>query len=174
MDVQSVAGHLLPPGSVFGSLSGQRDQLFPDLMFADLFASGRGRPSVPTPVVATVLVLQALETGSSVLTGHLPRARYRATRDAWLRRAAASENQRSSSPRDSRARTGRAGAPGTGSHNRTVPSSLALASGCRSPAGTAHTAITGPPWPSRTASSDLRRVRAHCARYTAGWARSIL
>ena len=60
MDVQSVAGHLLPPGSVFGFLSGQRDQLFPDVMFADLFASGRGRPSVPASVVATVLVLQAL------------------------------------------------------------------------------------------------------------------
>jgi IS5 family transposase len=30
-------------------------------MFADLFASGRGRPSVPAEVIATVLVLQALE-----------------------------------------------------------------------------------------------------------------
>ena len=30
-------------------------------MFADLFGSGRGRPSVPADVVATVLVLQALE-----------------------------------------------------------------------------------------------------------------
>ena len=60
MDVQSVAGHLLPPGSVFGFLSGQREQLFPDVMFADLFVSGRGRPSVPASVVATVLVLQPL------------------------------------------------------------------------------------------------------------------
>lgn len=30
-------------------------------MFADLFPSGRGRPSVPADVVATVMVLQALE-----------------------------------------------------------------------------------------------------------------
>lgn len=30
-------------------------------MFADLFASGRGRPSVPAEVIATVMVLQALE-----------------------------------------------------------------------------------------------------------------
>ena len=60
MDVQFVAGHLLPLGSVFGFLSGQREQLFPDVMFADLFVSGRGRPSVPASVVATVLVLQPL------------------------------------------------------------------------------------------------------------------
>jgi hypothetical protein len=30
-------------------------------MFADLFPSGRGRPSVPADVIATVMVLQALE-----------------------------------------------------------------------------------------------------------------
>ena len=30
-------------------------------MFADLFTSGRGRPSIPADVVATVMVLQALE-----------------------------------------------------------------------------------------------------------------
>ena len=33
----------------------------PDAMFADLFPSRRGRPSVPADVIATVLVLQALE-----------------------------------------------------------------------------------------------------------------
>ena len=36
-------------------------------MFADLFASGRGRPSVPADVIATVMVLQAL--GGSVGSG---------------------------------------------------------------------------------------------------------
>src|SRR3954469_1741330 len=56
----SVAGHLLPAGGVFAFLAAHRDELFPDAMFADLFPSGRGRPSVPAPVVATVLVLQAL------------------------------------------------------------------------------------------------------------------
>src|SRR5215211_6297621 len=33
----------------------------PDELFADLFPSGRGRPSVPADQVATVMVLQALE-----------------------------------------------------------------------------------------------------------------
>lgn len=35
--------------------------LFPDEMFADLFPVKRGRPSVPADVIATVMVLQALE-----------------------------------------------------------------------------------------------------------------
>ena len=60
LDVESVAGHLLPDGSVFTFLGAHREELFPDVMFADLFPSGRGRPSVPAAVVATVLVLQAL------------------------------------------------------------------------------------------------------------------
>ena len=60
LDVESVAGHLLPAGSVFAFLAEHRRALFPDAMFADLFPSGRGRPSVPADVVATVLVLQAL------------------------------------------------------------------------------------------------------------------
>ena len=42
-------------------LAEHRMQLFPDALFADLFPSGRGRPSVPADVVATVMVLQALE-----------------------------------------------------------------------------------------------------------------
>jgi len=42
-------------------LADHRQVLFPDEMFADLFPSGRGRPSVPADVVATVMVLQALE-----------------------------------------------------------------------------------------------------------------
>jgi len=59
-DVQAVAGHLLPAGSVFAFLADHREVLFPDVMLADLFPSGRGRPSVAGPVVAAVLVLQAL------------------------------------------------------------------------------------------------------------------
>jgi IS5 family transposase len=42
-------------------LADHRRDLFPDELFEDLFPSGRGRPSVPGDVVATVLVLQALE-----------------------------------------------------------------------------------------------------------------
>jgi len=58
--VESVAGHLLKPGSVFAFLAAHRTRLFPPELFIDLFPSGRGRPSVPPEVVATVLVLQAL------------------------------------------------------------------------------------------------------------------
>jgi hypothetical protein len=61
MDVESVSGHLVPPGSVYAFLAEHRRELFPDAMFADLFPSSLGRPSVPADVVATVLVLQALE-----------------------------------------------------------------------------------------------------------------
>ena len=59
-DVESLAGHLLPAGSVFRFLAEHRDRLFPDALFADLFASGRGRPSIPAGVVASVIVLQTL------------------------------------------------------------------------------------------------------------------
>jgi hypothetical protein len=50
----------LPEASVYGLLHRERDQLFPDELFADLFA-GRGRRCVPPSVVATVMVLQRLE-----------------------------------------------------------------------------------------------------------------
>ena len=60
LDVESLAGHLLPAGSVFAFLAEHRDRLFPASMFTDLFPSGRGRPSIPGEVVASVLVLQAL------------------------------------------------------------------------------------------------------------------
>jgi hypothetical protein len=63
MDVESLAG-LLPPGSVYAFLAEHRRELFPDELFADLFGSHLGRPSVPGDVVATVLVLQALESRS--------------------------------------------------------------------------------------------------------------
>ena len=60
LDVESVAGHLLPAGGVFAFLAGHRRELFPDELFADLFPSRRGRPSVPADVVASVIVLQTL------------------------------------------------------------------------------------------------------------------
>lgn len=60
LDVESVAGHLLPAGGVFAFLAGHRRELFPDELFADLFPSRRGRPSIPADVVASVLVLQTL------------------------------------------------------------------------------------------------------------------
>lgn len=60
LDVESVAGHLLEPGSVFALLAEHRGRLFPGELFADLFPSGRGRPSIPGEVIASVIVLQAL------------------------------------------------------------------------------------------------------------------
>jgi hypothetical protein len=60
LDSESVAGHLLKAGSVFAFLSAHRAELFSDEMFADLFPSGRGRPSVPADVMASVIALQAL------------------------------------------------------------------------------------------------------------------
>ena len=62
LDVESVAGHLLPGGGIFAFLAAHRRELFPDELFADLFATGRGRPSVPVEVVASVLVLQTLHS----------------------------------------------------------------------------------------------------------------
>ncbi len=58
LDADSVTGHLLPAGSVFGFLAQHGLALFPAEMFTDLVPSGR--LSVAPDVVASVLVLQAL------------------------------------------------------------------------------------------------------------------
>jgi Transposase domain (DUF772) len=60
-DAQALVGHLVPAGSMFGFLAGHRGELFTDEDFADLFPSGRGRPSVPASVMASVMVLQVLQ-----------------------------------------------------------------------------------------------------------------
>ncbi|HEU0191426.1 MAG TPA: IS1182 family transposase [Mycobacterium sp.] len=60
LDAESLSGHLLKPGSVFAFLAEHRRRLFPDEMFADLFQSRTGRPSVPADVMAAVIVLQTL------------------------------------------------------------------------------------------------------------------
>jgi IS5 family transposase len=61
LDAGALVGHLVPAGTVHRFLAEHRQRLFPDELFVDLFLSGRGRPSVPADVIATVLVLQALE-----------------------------------------------------------------------------------------------------------------
>jgi hypothetical protein len=61
LDAESVAGHLLKADSVFAFLAAHRQKLFPDEMFADLFPTGRGRPSVAADVIAAVITLQALQ-----------------------------------------------------------------------------------------------------------------
>src|SRR5258708_5911420 len=60
LDAAALAGHLVPAGSMFAFLAAHRGELFPDADFADLFPSGRGRPSVPASVMASVLTLQVL------------------------------------------------------------------------------------------------------------------
>jgi hypothetical protein len=61
LDAAALCGHLIAPSSVYGFLTRHRRLIFPDELFADLFPSGRGRPSVPADVVASVLLLQQLE-----------------------------------------------------------------------------------------------------------------
>jgi hypothetical protein len=56
-----LAGHLVPAGSVYAFLAEHRGEVFPDGLFVDLFPSGRGRPSVPGDVIASVLLLQTLQ-----------------------------------------------------------------------------------------------------------------
>src|SRR5215210_1778777 len=60
LDVEAIAGHLVPAGSVFAFLAEHRSRLFSAEMFADLFPSARGRPSIPPEVIASVIVLQTL------------------------------------------------------------------------------------------------------------------
>ena len=61
LDASAMVGHLVPEGSVYAFLAEHRRRLFPGEMFKDLFPTGRGRPSVPADVVATVMLLQSLE-----------------------------------------------------------------------------------------------------------------
>jgi hypothetical protein len=60
LDAGALVGHLVPAGSMFAFLAGHRQELFGDEDFADLFPSVKGRPSVPAPVMASVMVLQVL------------------------------------------------------------------------------------------------------------------
>ncbi len=60
LDALSVCGDLIPVGSVYRFLAEHRRRVFGDGLFEDLYG-GRGRPSIPASVVATVMVLQALE-----------------------------------------------------------------------------------------------------------------
>ena len=61
LDAQALVGHLVAKGSVHRFLADHRKVLVPDEAFEDLFPTRRGRPSVPADVIATVMVLQALE-----------------------------------------------------------------------------------------------------------------
>ena len=60
LDAQALVGHLVVPGSMFAFLAAHRLDLFGDNEFEDLFPSGKGRPSIPGSVMASILVLQTL------------------------------------------------------------------------------------------------------------------
>ena len=60
LDAGTLVGHLVPAGSMFAFLAAHRQELFGDEDFADLFPSGKGRPSVPVSMIASVMVLQVL------------------------------------------------------------------------------------------------------------------
>lgn len=60
-DVWETCRELIPAGSVFAFLAEHREALFPAVMFADMYPSANGRPSLPPQVLAATVVLQALE-----------------------------------------------------------------------------------------------------------------
>jgi hypothetical protein len=60
-DVWEMCRELIPAGSVFAFLAEHREGLFPAGMFADMYPSPNGRPSLPPQVLAATVVLQALE-----------------------------------------------------------------------------------------------------------------
>ena len=60
LDAQALVGHLVAEGSMFAFLAAHRQDLFADEEFEDLFPSGKGRPSIPASVMASILMLQTL------------------------------------------------------------------------------------------------------------------
>jgi transposase len=73
LDARALVGHLVPEGSMFEFLAEHRQGVFPDEAFEDLFPSGRGRPSIPGSVMASVLVLQTLHDYSDRETAEAAR-----------------------------------------------------------------------------------------------------
>jgi IS5 family transposase len=61
LDAAALCRQLVPEGSVYAFLADHRFELFPADAFADLFPSGRGRPSVPADVIAAAMILKELE-----------------------------------------------------------------------------------------------------------------
>ncbi|MGW2938312.1 IS1182 family transposase [Streptomyces sp. NPDC001156] len=59
-DVWETCRELIPAGSVFAFLAEHRGALFPAEMFADMYPSANGRPSMPPQILASAVTLQAL------------------------------------------------------------------------------------------------------------------
>ena len=58
---------------MFAFLAERRQDVFPDGEFEDLFPSGKGRPSIPASVMASILVLQTLHDYSDRETAEAAR-----------------------------------------------------------------------------------------------------
>ncbi|MFF7358612.1 IS1182 family transposase [Streptomyces filipinensis] len=67
-DVWAMCRELIPAGSVFAFLAEHRETLFPEAIFADMYPSPNGRPSVPPGVLACAIVLQTLQGLSDMET----------------------------------------------------------------------------------------------------------
>ncbi len=61
LDAGAFCRQLVGDGSVSAFLADHRIEVFPDGMFADLFPSSRGRPSIPAGVMASAMILKELE-----------------------------------------------------------------------------------------------------------------
>jgi IS5 family transposase len=61
LDAGAFCRQLVDEGSVYAFLADHRTDVFGDGMFADLFPSSRGRPSVPAGVMASAMILKELE-----------------------------------------------------------------------------------------------------------------
>ncbi|MCX5165365.1 IS1182 family transposase [Streptomyces sp. NBC_00264] len=59
-DVWETCRDLIPAGSVFAFLAEHRGRLFPAQMFADMYPSANGRPSMPPQILAAAITVQAL------------------------------------------------------------------------------------------------------------------
>jgi transposase len=73
LDAEALVGHLVAEGSMFAFLAAHRQDVFPDGEFEDLFPSGKGRPSIPSSVMASILVLQTLHDFSDRETAEAAR-----------------------------------------------------------------------------------------------------
>jgi hypothetical protein len=60
-DVWETCRELIQAGCVFAFLAEHREALFPPSMFADMYPSSNGRPSLPPQVLAATVVLQSLQ-----------------------------------------------------------------------------------------------------------------
>src|SRR5256886_4974853 len=68
-DVWETCRELIPAGSVFAFLAEHREALFPAGVFADMYPSPNGRPSLPPQALAATVVLQALHGLSGFQAG---------------------------------------------------------------------------------------------------------